>query len=346
MYNSNLISIIIPCRNEEGFIGKCLDSIIANDYPEDILEVLVVDGISEDGTRDFVERYAHQHHFIRLLDNPKKITPVALNIGIKHAKGNVIIRMDAHNIYPSDYISKCIDHLDKLDADNVGGVWITLPGSNTFIANSIAFVMSHPFGVGGAKFRTGIEKPTLVDTVPFGCYRREVFDNIGLFDEIFLRNQDDELNYRLTKSGGKIYLVPEIISYYHARPTLSKLWGQYFQYGYWKVRVIQKHKLPASWRHLVPIALVLSLITGTTFALFSIVGLYFLILVAGSYLLLTAFFSAQISTKKGWKYLFVLPLAFGAIHFSYGLGFLKGIFDFILLKKHLKKKIEDEALTR
>ncbi len=346
MDNLNFVSIVIPSRNEERFIGKCLDSIIANDYPKDMLEVLVVDGMSEDRTRDVVNKYSEKYSWIRLLENYKKTTPAAFNKGIEQSKGNILMIIGAHSTCEKDYIAKCIKYLRGLDADNVGGIWKILPQNNTLIAKSIIHALSSPFGAGNAYYRIGSKKARLVDTVWGGCYKREIFDKIGLFDEDFVRNQDDELNYRLTKSGGKIYLVPEIVSCYHARSSLSRLWAQYFQYGYWKVRVILKHRLPASWRHVMPIVLVSGLIVSAVFALFNLVGLYLLIFIAGFYSALMAFFSARISIRKGWKYFFVLPLAFSTIHFSYGLGFLKGIFDFIIFKKHLKKKIEDEALTR
>ena len=216
-----MVSIIIPCRDERRFIEKCLLSIIANDYPKESLQVLVVDGMSEDGTREILNQFSGKYPFIKMLDNPKKIVPVALNIGIKQARGNVIIRMDAHNVYGKDYISKCVKYLRKYNIDNVGGICITLPGRNTLLAQSIALALSHPFGVGNAHFRIGLKGPKYVDTVPFGCYKREVFEKIGLFDEDLVRNQDDELNVRLQRNGGKILLVPEIVSYYYARDSLE-----------------------------------------------------------------------------------------------------------------------------
>ncbi|GJQ23461.1 MAG: hypothetical protein HBSAPP01_12510 [Candidatus Brocadia sapporoensis] len=207
------ISIIIPSRNEEKFIDKCLDSIIAQDYSKEKLEILVVDGMSNDKTREFIKGYSKQHRYIKLLDNPGKIVPTAMNTGIRDAHGEIIIRMDAHNIYEKDYVSKCVKYLQEYNVDNVGGIWVTLPGSNTLIAQSIAFALSHPFGVGNAYFRIGSKEPRYVDTVPFGCYKREVFQRIGLFDEDLVRNQDDEFNLRLTKNGGKLLLVPDIVSY-------------------------------------------------------------------------------------------------------------------------------------
>ncbi len=181
-----IATIIVPCRNEEKHIGACLDSIIAGDYPHDLLEVLVVDGMSNDGTRSIIKKYGDRYSFITMLDNPSKIVPAALNIGITRAHGEVIVRMDAHNIYSPDYVSKCIRYLEEYRADNVGGVWITMPGARTIIAESIAIAVAHPLGAGNALYRIGSETPRFVDTVPFGCFRKELFTRIGLFDEIWV----------------------------------------------------------------------------------------------------------------------------------------------------------------
>jgi len=336
------VSIIIPCRNEEKFIAKCLNSILANDYPKDKLEVLIVDGMSEDGTREIVKEYS----FIKLLDNPKKIVPTAMNLGIKDAKGSIIIRMDAHNEYPKDYISEVVYWLEKSGADNVGGILVTLPGADTLKARAIAAALSSPFGVGNSMFRIGVTKATYVDTVPFGAYRKEVFERIGLFDEDLVRNQDDEFNLRLIKNGGKILLVPEIVSYYYARDLLSKLWKMYFQYGYFKVRVIQKVGTILTCRQLIPSIFVVSVAITGILSFFIKPFVWLFLSVIGSYTITNLTFSFFIAIKKGLEYSLVLSIVFATLHLSYGLGFLKGIIDFIFLKKHLRKKIKDMALTR
>lgn len=182
MSNLPLVSIVIPSRNEEKFIGMCLDSIIANDYPKDKIEVLIVDGVSEDGTREIVEKYVQQYPFIKILDNLKKNTPCALNIGIKNAKGDIIMKMDAHTTYKKDYVSNCVKYLDKYKADNVGGILKMIPRDSNVIARAIVLSFSCPFGVGNSYFRTGCERPKWVDTVAFGCYRREVFEKFGLYN--------------------------------------------------------------------------------------------------------------------------------------------------------------------
>lgn len=340
------ISIIIPCRNEKKFIGECLSSVTAQDYQKDKIEVLIVDGMSEDGTREIIGNYIKDYEGVKMLDNPGRIVPKALNIGIKNARGQVIIRMDAHNSYEKDYISKCVKYLYEYNADNVGGVWTTLPGSDDLMARSIALSLSHPFGVGNAYFRIGSKDPKYVDTVPFGCYRKEVFEKIGFFDEDLIRNQDDEFNLRLIKNGGKILLVPEIISYYYARDTLAKLSKMYFQYGHFKPLVALKIGAVLTWRQLIPVifvgSLVLSFLSSLIFK--PLIWVFFVILSA--YLFANVAFSFSVAIKKGLRYLLVLPAVFSTIHISYGLGYLKGIWDFVVLKRHKRKKIADIPLTR
>lgn len=344
--NFPFVSIIIPCRDEEKFIGRCLDSIIAQDYPKDKIEVLILDGRSTDRTREIVKKYTQKYPFIKVLDNPRKIAPAALNIGIKKARGGIIIRMDAHNVYEESYVSKCVKYLKEYNVDNVGGIWIMLPANNTIVAKSIALALSYPFGAGNAYYRIGIKKPRYVDTVPFGCYKREVFDKVGLFDEELLRGQDAEFNARLRKNGGKILLVPEIVSYYYARDSLSKLWKMHFQYGYFKPLTAKKIGNVYTVRQLIPGAFVGSLIISLVLSAIYRPFLWLFLFILGSYIIANLAFSLKISLKKGFRFFFVLPLVFATIHFSYGLGYLKGIWDFIILKRHKKKKIEDMPLTR
>lgn len=324
------ISIIIPCRNEEKYIDSLLASLIAQDYTQGNIEILFIDGMSTDNTRDMIGGYARNYPFLKLIDNPRKIVPVAMNIGIQRSRGDIIIRMDAHAMYPTDYVSKCVEYLGKTGADNVGGPITSI--SDTFWGRAIAAGMSSVFGVGNSRFRIGGFEG-YVDTVPFGAYRRDVFDRVGLFDEELVRNQDDELNYRLLKSGGKIYMASGITSHYYPRDSLTKLWRQYYEYGYWKVRVIQKHTLPASWRHLVPVSFVLSILVTGLLSLIESRFLYLLSTIAGSYLLLSVFFSAGIAREKGMRYLPAMPAVYAVLHVSYGVGFLHGIWDFVLAGK-------------
>lgn len=340
------VSVIIPCRNEGERIGRCLDSLLGQDYPQDRIEVHIVDGMSEDGTRERIERYALQYKFLRLIDNPGKIVPTGLNIGIKKARGEIIIRMDAHNYYASNYISKCVESMQSYNVENVGGIWHILPAKETIFARSIAMALSHPFGAGNAYYRIGSQEPKFVDTVPFGCYKREVFDRIGLFDEDLIRNQDDEFNLRLIRNGGKILLVPEIVSYYYARDSLSKLWKMYWQYGYFKPLVARKVGAVMTWRQLVPALFVLGLVSAGIFSVLAPSYFWLFLLVFSSYSIVNIGVSFAIALKKGLKYMPPLPIVFFTIHFSYGIGYLKGILDFILLKKDKREKIVDLPLTR
>ena len=340
-----LVSIIIPTRNEEKYIGKCLQSVIDQDYPKDLIEILVLDGMSEDKTKEIVKGYIEQYSFIKILDNTKKVIPPALNIGIKKAKGEVIIRMDAHSIYKKDYISKSVKYLLDYNTDNVGGVCFTEPGANTIIANAIALALSSRFGVGNAYFRVGAKEPKYVDTVPFGCYKKGIFEKIGLFDEELLWSEDDEFNTRIIKNGGKILLVPEIVSHYHARENLSRTAEQYFRYAHSKIRAAQKLGKIYTWRQFIPLVFVASLICTGLLSILSNYFLWLFLLIIVLYLSANLVFSFSIAVKKGLKFLTVLPIAFATLHFSYGFGYLKGIWDFVVLKRRKKKTVADVPIT-
>lgn len=334
------VAVIIPCRNEEKYIGRCLDSVVSQDYPKDKLEILVIDGMSEDGTREIARQHSEKHPFIKVLDNPKRIVPCALNVGIRQAKGDVIIRMDAHTVYEVDYISKCVNYLNQHNADNVGGVCVTLPGSDGLLAESIALVLSHPFGVGNSYFRIGSKEPIYVDTVPFGCYKKEVFNKISLFNENLVRNQDIEFNLRLKNTGGKILLVPEIVSYYHARSTLSALAKNNFLNGLWVIYSTRFAKMPFSLRHLIPFFFVIFLAGSLILSSFYHPFIYLFAFIIGLYLIVNVFFSIKLSFKNGLKYFPALILSFSTLHFSYGFGSLCGIIKLFMPEK---RKIKPES---
>ncbi|MFA5080834.1 MAG: glycosyltransferase family 2 protein [Candidatus Paceibacterota bacterium] len=344
--SKQLVSVIIPCRNEERFIGNCLDSVLMQNYPKDEMEILVVDGMSVDGTRKIIMDYVNKSAFVKLWDNPQKIVPTAMNIGIKNCLGKIIIRMDAHVRYPQDYIEKCVQYVKGHDVDNVGGVCLTLPGSKTLIAEAVALSLASSFGVGNALFRIGVKRPSFVDTVPFGCYKREIFERVGLFDEDLVRNQDDEFNARLIKNGGKILLAPDIVSYYYARETYDKLWKMYYQYGYFKPLAVMKIKGIFTLRQLVPGIFLGSLV------IFGLAGFFnrhaFLLLLVESivYVVANFIFSFLIAVKNKMVLLPYLMIAFVVLHLSYGVGYLKGILDFMVFRKHLRGKIKEMPITR
>ena len=317
-----LVSLIIPCRNEERFIGACLESVLANDYPNVRLEVVVVDGMSKDGTRAIVEGFARQHAFIRLLDNPKKITPTALNIGIAHAKGEIIMRMDAHARLEDDYISRCVEALNKYGADNVGGIMKTLPENGSLLGRAIVLSLSHRFGVGNSHFRIHTNEPRWVDTVFGGCYRRQIFDQIGPFNEDLARGQDIEFNLRLKKAGGRTLLVPDIVSYYYARSDMKSFWKHNWTNGLWAILpFLYSPVMPVSWRHLVPLAFVLGLFGSATLALMWPVGLWMVVGIAGAYAMANLTASTHVAAReRDIRYLVAMPVVFASFHLGYGLG--------------------------
>ena len=333
------VSIIIPCRNEEAHIERCLISVIKNDYPKSHLEIILIDGKSTDNTRTIIQTFQKHYSFIALLDNPHKTTPYALNIGIKNARGELTMRMDAHTIYAEDYISKCVTYSTKYNADNVGGVWKIKPQKNTLIGKSIACVLNHPLSGGNAYYRTGhFNEPKEVDTVPFGCYRREVFDKIGLFNENLKRSQDMEFNIRLKKAGGKIMLFPDIVSYYCARSSLKEFIRHNYSNGIWAIYPLKFVKTPLSLRHYVPALFVTSIITSIALTAIYKPFLIFLLLILIPYIFITFAIAFAIAYKeKAPLYIFTLPLIFATLHLFYGIGSLVGAI--MLLTKNDKKTV-------
>jgi len=327
------VSIITPCRNEEKFIGKCLDSIIKNVFPKEKMEVLVIDGKSTDRTRGIVEGYAKEHSFIKLMDNPGIVQTFATNIGIRASQGDIIMRMDAHAQYPKDYISKLIYWLENGKADCVGGLWITRPGDKSSVAETIALALSHRFGVGNAHYRIGIKEPKNVDTVPYGCYRKEVFDKVGLFNENLNRTDDIEFNLRLKRAGGKILLVPEIFSYYYARSNLADLAKQNFGNGFWVLYSLRFVKLPFSLRHLVPFFFVSSLLGSLVISFLYQPFIYLFAFILGLYFFIDVLVSCKLSLKHGIRYFPFLVITFLTLHISYGLGSLWGIVKLFLHRR-------------
>ncbi len=320
-----LVSIVIPCRNEERFIGRCLDSLMESDYPMDRIEIIVVDGMSTDGTRQVLDRYAGICPALTVLENPGGQTPVGLNIGIRRAQGACVVILSSHASIDRSYLSKAVSAVSNCIADCVGGIMTTIPGGESWTSRSIALALSCVFGVGNAHFRTGAIAPRFVDTVPFGCYRRGVFDEIGLFHEGLTRNQDIEFNLRLRRAGGKILLAPDIISHYHARPTLKGLFVQNFWNGYWVLYSMRFAPLPFSWRHLVPLCFVTALMGSALLALGSGPGLLPLALTLGLYAMGNAAFSIATAVRTDLRHLPFLAVSFIALHVSYGIGSLWGL---------------------
>jgi len=320
------ITALIPCRNEAGFIEQCLDSLLANDVDQTGMEILVVDGQSTDGTREIIQRYALSNDSIIMLENPRRHTPTALNIGIDHARGDVIVRLDAHTVYPPDYVRKCVESLDRYQADNVGGVCRAVARSNGLRARALAAVSSHRFGVGNAYFRIGSAEPREVDTVPFGCYRRWVFDQIGRFNENLARSQDYDFNLRLRQAGGRIVLVPDIRCDYLIRSTITEFGRHRLRDGFWLLYPLRFGVKTFGPRHLVPAAFVLGLTACALLAawrgfpfgwlLGATIGLYAAVAI-------TVSVTVAIREREPW-YALVMPPLFLLLHVAYGLGTIAG----------------------
>lgn len=328
-----MLSVICPIYNEEKYIRQCIESVLSQDYSYNDLEVLFVDGMSTDRTRAIVTEYTKQYSHIRLIDNPKKIVPYAMNAGIKASKGEIIIRLDGHVKYPTNYFSALVKSLKELDADNVGPLCETLPCGPSAKELAIAEALSSSFGMGNSYFRIGCDEVKQVDTVPFGCFKCEVFDKVGLYDTDLVRNQDDELNGRIIKNGGKIYLIPNIVTKYYARDKISKVRKMFYQYGLYKPLVNKKLGAPATVRQFFPLLFVLGLIFGAILSYFNwiIATMYTIILVL--YLLLACYFTIKSIKKTGNFGLFLYqPLTYLTVHTSYGWGYLMGIYKIMMHK--------------
>ena len=323
-----MLSVIVPIYQEEKYISKCIDSMLSQDYPKDDLEIILVDGMSKDRTREIVATYTEKYPFIRMIDNPERIAPCAMNRGIKEAKGDVIIRLDAHVYYPKNYFSLLVEKLNELPgAENVGALCNTLPVNDSITAQSIAAVLSSSFGMGNSHFRVGADKEMEVDTVPFGCFHRSIFDKVGLYDEELVRNQDDELNARIIKAGGKIYLIPQLVCEYYARDTAKKVYKMFYQYGVFKPLVNKKLGSPATVRQFFPLFFVLGLLVGPVVCLFLPVlwWAYFAVIMLW-FILATSF---SLKDSKNLKRILTQNWIYFVVHFGYGWGYIVGIYKIL-----------------
>lgn len=319
------VSLLVAMHNEANYIKNCVTSLIDQIYPQDRLEVIILDGQSTDGSWKIVEELVYSKPNFKLVENPKKIQAIAWNLGLDICKGEIISIVSGHVILAPDYVSKAVDTLQRTGADMVGGTVRSISSGKG--GEAIALAMSSPFGVGGARFRY-TKKEEETDSVFMGFCWREVYEQIGKYDEELIRNQDDEFSYRLSKAGGRIICNPEIKSSYHTRSTFHSLWKQYFQYGYWKVRVLQKHPRQMHLRHFIPPMFVLALFAALLVTIFFHWGWVCLVGVLCAYLISNLAASLMTAQKHGWKYFWFLPLAFITLHISYGSGFLVGLFKF------------------
>lgn len=357
-----IVSIIIPCRNEAAFIASCLDSVLGNDFPKEQLEILVVDGLSEDGTREILDGYARNNPFLEVLENPKRVTPVALNLGIKKARGAILMRMDAHARYDSHYIRECVRALGDYSADCVGGVWKIIPRSDSAFGRGVAQALAHPFGVGNAAYRyAGGGEPRWVDTVPYFCMRKWKFEEVGMFNERLARGedmefhmrlsqvgmfnehltrgQDMEFSLRLKRAGGRTLLLPNVASYYYARSDLRAYVKHNWDNGVWAILPFAYSDIvPVAGRHLVPLAFMISVLVVLGLGYWDRAFLW----IGGGIVSLYGLLSLGASVQIAWRrrdprYLFLMPITFALLHWSYGLGSLWGFVRLVTLPEFWKR---------
>ncbi len=312
------ISVIIPVYNEEKYISRCLDSVLSQTYEKERMEIIIIDGGSRDRTREIVETYSDKLN-IKLLHNEKRIVTYALNIGVENAVGDYIIRLDAHAEFSSDYIEKCVFYLDTTDADNVGGIAETVGLGKVGKMN--AEILSSKFGVGNSAFRTESES-SYVDTVPFGAFRREVFDRVGLFDPELPRSEDNDMNSRIRESGGKVFMSSDIRFRYFCRDTVKGLLSQGIKNGNALFLTLRKNPKAMSIRHFVPFVFVMSLIIMPILSIFSSFFLWAFAAELSLYTLLNIYFSMFGGAKKHFFYKFVMYPLF---HIVYGCGSIVGM---------------------
>ncbi|HWR66158.1 MAG TPA: glycosyltransferase family 2 protein [Bellilinea sp.] len=324
MTGSETVSIVVPCYNEEQTIGLLLSAIAAQTYPRAQMEVILADGNSSDSTRERIAQFQADHPGLnlRVIDNPKRIIPAGVNLAIQAASGNIIIRLDAHSVPEPTYVERCVAGLQAGLGENVGGLWLIEPGKAGWMAQSIAIAASHPLGAGDARYRYST-KAGEVDTVPFGAFKRSLFERIGYFDETLVTNEDYEFNTRIRANGGKIFFDPAIRTQYFARPTLGALARQYWRYGYWKWRMLKRFPETLRWRQALPPIFVLGVL------LLLILSIWFvparIVLLAGLSIYAALIIAASISharRNKDNRLIIGIPAAITTMHFAWGSGFL------------------------
>ena len=315
-----LVSVIVPCYNEQATIRLLLDALYAQTFPRSEMEVVIADGLSTDCTRQEIAAFQHAcpDLAVRVIENAQRTIPSGLNQAIKAASGKFVVRLDAHSMPYPDYVERCISALEGNRGDNVGGRWEIRPGGKNWLARSIAAAASHPLGVGDAHYRLG-STARAVDTVPFGAYRRSLVDQIGLYDESLLTNEDYEFNVRVRAAGGTVWLDPDIRSTYFARSALAALARQYWRYGYWKARMLRRYPNTLRWRQMLPPAFVSSLFFLGVLSFFSSFGRWLLVFEAGLYLLALLVVGLQVAIqKRDLAMILGIPLSIGTMHLAWG----------------------------
>ncbi len=321
------VSIIIPCYNEEKTIGFLLKAIKKQEYPLSNIEIIIADSLSTDATKEKISKFIKSNPsiLVKVVDNAKQTIPSGVNCAARVAKGEILIRLDAHSEPNAEYVKTSVDLLKKNVAENVGGIWEIQPWEDTCIAKAIAKAAAHPLGVGDAKYRVST-KAQYVDTVPFGAFYKKTFENIGCFDETMLANEDYEFNARLKNSGGKVWLDPRIRSKYYARKNLKELAKQYWRYGFWKARMLQRYPETIRWRQAIPPLFVVSIFLLGIFSIFIPIARIILGVEFGIYLLTVLFVGLQTAVKHTDLCFLLMPFAIITMHFSWGGGFMYSLF--------------------
>lgn len=312
------VSVVVPARNEASHIEAALASILSQDVPG-LTEIVVADGMSDDETRAIVQRIAVEDPRVRLIDNPTGATPTALNLAIEATTGDVIVRCDGHVELPAGYIARSLEIMAETGADNVGGMQVAV--GDTRLQRGIALAMSIPLGVGDARFHLG-GPPGPVDTVFLGVFKRSMLQQVGLFDEGLLRNQDSELNYRIRSAGGLVYFHPDLRVRYFPRASLRGLWRQYFGSGAWKRETFRRSPGAIRWRQLVPPALVLGLLASVI--LIATPARRLALAVPALYAVALLFATVWTGLRRRTADAVLLPIVLPIMHIGWGLGFFVG----------------------
>lgn len=319
-----LVSVVVPIRNEADHISACLESLINQSFPSEKYEVIAVDGNSSDATASIIRQVQKVSSNLQLVENPAGITPIGMNLGIRCARGAIIVIASAHATYPRDFIETSVKQLDMRGADVVGGPLVTVAADTSFGARLVAAVLSNPFGVGNSNFRTSREEG-FVDTVPFGAFRKEIFDRVGMYNEKLVRNQDNDLNARIRKAGGKIYLTPALTTHYHPVKSFSGLLKYAFKTSKWHIFTLRENRQSMGLRHLAPAMFLGLLLLVLPVSFVRTWALDFLIGVLCTYILTGLYFSMRSEAEGSWDVALVQPLATFCFHIAYGAGTLFGL---------------------
>ena len=317
------ISVVMIVRNEGPFIARAIDQVLAQDYPRDRMEIVIADGMSTDDTRAVVAGYQTKYPFIQVVDNPGRIVASGLNVAIDQSKGELLLRIDGHGEVATDYVTQVVRLMDEHPEAWSGGGPIVHAGTNRF-GEAVAVAMSHPLGVGLATHRFA-DFEGYVEGAHFPTFRRWIFDRIGKFDESLVRTEDDEFNYRIAQAGGKVYVSPRVRYVYYVRDRLGNLFHQYYQYSFWRIPVVRKHKKPTTLRQIVPPLFYLAVIVLAAAGIW-LKNPWIALALPAIYAAALIAVAISVVPRKGLRVACLVPLAIATMHFAYALGIAYGAF--------------------